>query len=216
MSQFDNIETYEKLIGTDYKPPLERFSRVLLRLGVAADEVQRAFDGFEWDMTDDLFDTGIVYAWGWEIADFKLEGSEITISPFVMGYTPTIDAAVADNWFHCGFRIDTDQLIPQYIWGGHVPWHYPAEAQQLITTLARAMHQEFEQATIYFTDISQETDLTDAVMKNDTGKRWRFNYALFPLEPLNLYMPIPASHAGRFSGGCFEAWNRNTWPQFTS
>ncbi|UOQ55256.1 hypothetical protein [Hymenobacter cellulosivorans] len=212
MPQKDSIEVYEKLIGTDYKPALERFSRVLLRLGVPPDEVQRVFDAFRWEVAEG---TCCVFAIEWDVADFKLPGWNIAIQPYVMGFTPNLDEGVTDNWFYCGFCLETYELIPAYIWRGHVPWHYPAESQKLIATLAQAMHQEFSQATIYFTDDSQDGDLMDAVMGNEAGKKWRFHYALFPLEPHDAYLPIPPSHAGRF-GRYFEAWDRKTWPQFTS
>jgi hypothetical protein len=104
MPELSNIQTFEKLNGTDFKPTSDKFEIVLKRIGLWNEEVKKAFNAFEWN------GEGFVYSPIAELGHFKTKHADIKVRPFVMVYTPMVDSSFTDNWMTCNLLIKAEDL----------------------------------------------------------------------------------------------------------
>ena len=93
MPELNNIQTYEKIEGENYRPTLDRFSRVLKNIGLWNIEIREAFETFKWDVEDN----GFVYGTTSYLKPITSVFSDIRIRPLVTGYTPQIDPSFNAN-----------------------------------------------------------------------------------------------------------------------
>jgi hypothetical protein len=93
MPELHNIQTFEKLNGTNYKPVLDKFESVLRQIGLWNSEIEKEFKGFIWKVEDN----GFVYSSLTQAGHFKTKYSDIKVRPHILIYTPAIDSSIVDN-----------------------------------------------------------------------------------------------------------------------
>jgi hypothetical protein len=198
MPELSNIQTFEKLKGTDYKPTLDKFELVLKRIGLWNDEVKKAFDDFEWSVEDN----GFIYSSIVHLGHFKTKYSDIKVRPLVMVCTPTVDPSFTDNWMTCDLLIEAGDLRNE---------RYFDRSYDLVETLTFEMQKEFKQTGIYFTDEAQDGQDFDGLRTKDKSKLWQFDYAMIPLTLRNVYSEIPSTHLIIERTDFLEAYYKERW-----
>ncbi|WP_157807244.1 hypothetical protein [Hymenobacter chitinivorans] len=195
----NSIRLCEPLEGADFKPVLDRFGRVLQRIGAPMEEVQRMFDAFTWDVND----IGWVFS-SEHVSEFIPPGFTIPLYLTIDGMAPEMGNVVG-NWLCCDLYTDTHRLLgPGYF--------YHAQAQRLVEYVAHELRREFPQAAIYFVDEVQLGDF-DAARQPDPTKLWEFEYALLPPSLYDTYAAVPATHATAWHEEYLEAWYQGRWPK---
>lgn len=198
MPELSNIQTFEKLNGTEYKPTLDKFELVLKRIGLWNEEVKKAFDDFEWNVEDN----GFIYSSIVRLGHFKTKYSDIKVRPLVMVYTPTIDSSFMDNWMTCDLLVEAEGLRNE---------RYFDRSYDLVEVLTFEMHKEFKQTGTYFTDEAQDGQDFDGLRTKDKSKLWQFDYAMIPLTLKNVYSEIPSTHLIIERADFLEAYYKERW-----
>jgi hypothetical protein len=201
MPELSNIQTFEKLIGNDYQPTLNKFIKVLKRINLWNDEIKKEFDEFEWKIEDN----GFVYSSITQVNHYKTNLSDIPIRPLVMVYTPAIDKTFKDNWMICEFLIEAEKLR-----NFHNGQFYDT-TYELIKKLSNELFIDFRQTGVYFTDEVQDCQDFDAIRCNDSHKLWQFDYALIPITLEKLYSKPPQTHKLLRFENYFESWDIERW-----
>jgi hypothetical protein len=203
MPELSNIQTYEKIDGSYFKPTLNRFSNVLKSIGLWNDEIEKTFDNFEWKAEDN----GFVYSSINQPGHFTSKLSDLKILPQVMVYTPAIDKTFKDNWISCDLLIEAEELR------NFSNGQYHSYTYDLIKSLAIEMQKEFKQTGIYFTDEVQDGSDFDGIRENNKKKLWQFDYALIPLTLEKIYSAKPETHNIRRQENYMEAWYADRWKE---
>ena len=203
MPELSNIQTIEKINGLDFKPIIERFSKVLRNVHLWNETIKDAFEKFEWNVEKN----GFVYFSTEQLSPIFSKFLNIEVRPLVMAYTPEIDATFNDNWIMCELLIETEKLRNVEN-GEFYDTTYP-----FVKFLASEMQKEFTQAGIYFTDEAQDGEDFDGIRNNDLSKLWQFDYALIPLTLENVYRKKPETHYMKNSKNGFETWNMHRWKE---
>lgn len=198
MPELSNIQTFEKLNGTDYKPTFDRFEIVLKRIGLWNDEVKKAFNDFEWDVEDN----GFIYSSTIRLSYFKTKYSDIEVRPLVMICTPAIDSSFTDNWIICELLIGTKDLRNG---------EYFEKTYNMVQELTFEMQKEFKQTGTYFTDEAQDGKDFAGLRMKDKSKLWQFDYALIPLTLKDIYAEMPTTHAIIERADLLEAYHKEIW-----
>jgi hypothetical protein len=198
MPELSNIQTFEKLDGSDYKPTLDRFESVLRRIGLWSNEVENEFKGFDWKVEDN----GFAYSSITQTGPFMTKFSDVKVRPLVMVYTPAIDPSFKDNWMTCDLLIEAEDLRRG---------EYFEKSYDLVEALTYEMFREFKQTGVYFTDEAQDGQDFDGLRTNDKSKLWQFDYALVPLTLRALYNDNPSTHEVIERGNALEIFNRARW-----
>src|SRR5688572_30821464 len=171
MPELSNIQTYEKIEGENFRPTLDRFSRVLKNIGLWNTEIQEAFETFKWEIEGN----GFVYGTTSYLEPVTSKISEIKIRPLVTGYTPQIDPNFEANWIACDLLIESSEILTYNS-------KYKLGVFELVEALVQEMQKEFYQTGIYFTDEGQDSQDFFALIENNKSKLWQFEYALIPLN----------------------------------
>ena len=200
MPELSNIQTFEKLNGSEYKPTLDRFESVLRRIGLWNSDIENEFKRFQWKVEDN----GFVYSSITQAGHFKTIFSDIKVSPLLMVYTPAIDSSFKENWMTCNLLIEAEDLRCG---------DYFEKTYELVEALAFEMCREFRQTGIYFTDEAQDGQDFDGLRTNDQSKLWQFDYALIPLTLRTVYKNIPSTHEvikrdNALEISCKERWKK--------
>jgi len=203
MPELSNIQTYEKIDGSNYRPTLDRFSNVLKIIDLWNDGIKLAFDNFEWKVEDN----GFVYSSINQIGHFTSKLSDIKIRPLVMAYTPAIDKTFTENWIGCDLLIEAEELR------SFTNGQFYSHTYSLIESLTYEMNKEFKQTGIYFTDEAQDGSDFDGIRSNDKEKLWQFDYALIPLTLENIYNTKPNTHNIKRHENYIEAWHVDRWKE---
>jgi hypothetical protein len=198
MPELSNIQTYEKLIGEDYQPTLDRFKTVLQQIDLWNDEIQHAFESFEWKVDDN----GFVYSSIVQLGHFKTKFSDIAVRPLVLVYTPAIDKSFTNNWIVCDLLIEIEKLRS---------YDYFQSTYSFVKSLTLEMHREFKQTGVYFTDEAQDGQDFDGIRNANKEKLWEFDYALIPLSLEQTYSSPPLTHKIIRHDNYLEVWNINRW-----
>ena len=198
MPELSNIQTFEKLNGSDYKPTLDRFESVLKRIGLWNSEIEKEFRGFDWKVEDN----GFVYSSITQAGHFKTKFSDVEVRPLLMVYTPAIDSSFKDNWMTCDLLIETEDLRRG---------DYFEKTYDLVEALTFEKFREFSQTGIYFTDEAQDGQDFDGLRTNDKSKLWQFDYALVPLTLGQVYSTIPLTHLVIERDNALEIFNKERW-----
>jgi hypothetical protein len=198
MPELSNIQTFEKLDGTDYKPTLERFESVLRRIGLWSSEVENEFKSFEWKVEDN----GFVYSSITQAGNFKTKFSDVKVRPLVIVYTPAIDSTFNDNWMTCDLLIEAEDLRRG---------DYFDKSYDLVEALTFEMFREFRQTGIYFTDEAQDGQDFDGLRANDKSKLWQFDYAIVPLTLRQIYSDTPSTHEVIERDNGLEIFYKERW-----
>jgi len=203
MPEISNIQTYEKLIGNDYKPTLTKFAKVLERIGVWNKEIKESFDSLKWKVEDN----GFVYFSNSDIGFYKTKFSKIKVRPLVMAWTPAIDKTFENNWISCDLHIKTE-TIRDFKNG-----KYKGQTISIIEKLVNEMATEFDQTGIYFTDEIQDGEDFDGIRTTDRNKLWNFDYALIPKKLKELYGEKPMNYKLNETDNWIESWNLDNWTE---
>lgn len=200
MPELSNIQTYEKIEGTNFKPVLDRLSKVLKNVGLWNKEIEKSFDSFSWEVED----IGFVFRFI-DLRPVASELSGIRIRPSILGYTSSIDSTFKDNWLGCDLLIETDELrnIGQ---AEYFPYVF-----EFVKELVSEMLKEFKHTGTYLTDEAQDGEDFDGIRCNDKSKLWQFDYAQIPLNLENLYSETPSTHLVKRNGEFFEALRVSVW-----
>ncbi len=203
MSELSNIQTYEKIDGSNFRPTLDRFCNVLKNIGIWNDEIKEAFDDFKWKIEED----GFVYSSIMQLGYFPSKVSGVKIRPLVMVYTPAIDGIFKDNWIGCDLLIEAKELR------NFTDGEFYSYTSDLVKTLTVEMQKEFKQTGVYFTDEAQDGSDFDGIRSNDMEKLWQFDYAIIPLTLENHYSIKPTTHTIIRHENHIEAWYENRWKE---
>ena len=198
MPELSNIQTFEKLVGTDFKPTLDKFELVLRRIELWNDEIEKEFRAFEWKEEDN----GFVYSSIMQLGHFKTKYSDIKVRPLVMVYTPAIDSSFKDNWMDCDLLIETEDLRQE---------DYFEKSYDFIEILTLEMFKEFRQTGIYFTDEAQDGQDFDGLRTGDKSKLWQFDYAMVPVTLKDIYRDIPTTHRVVERDNGLEIFYKERW-----
>jgi hypothetical protein len=201
MPELSNIQTYEKLIGADYQPTLEKFKALLQRIDLWNDEVKKAFDEFVWKFEDN----GFVYSSITQLGHFKNKFANITVRPLVLVYTPTIDKTISDNWIACELLVEAEKLR------SFETGEYHKTTYDFVKALTSEMHKEFKQTGVYFTDEAQDGQDFDGFRNINKEKLWQFDYAIIPLTLEQTYSTPPLTHKIIRHDNYLEAWHIDRW-----
>ncbi len=203
MSEIYNLQTFEKLEGSNYKPTLERFCNVLQKTGLWNEEIKHAFDNFQWKVEPN----GYVYSTITQLDYVPLKPVNIKIKPLIMIYTPALGPTFKDNWICCELLIKAKDL-----WSYENEQFFPG-ALKLVKSLALQMHKEFSQSAIYFTDEEQDEEDFNALRSNSKRNLWQFDYALIPLAQTEIYSNVPETHKLKRHKNYMDAWEVEKWPE---
>jgi hypothetical protein len=203
MAELSNIQVYEKIDDSNFRPILDRFCNVLKSIDLWNGEIKTAFDNFEWKVEDSCF----VYSSITQLGHFASKLSSVKMRPLVMVYTPAIDATFKGNWICCELLIETEELR------NFTDGQFHSHTYDLVKALAFEMQKEFKQTGIYFTDEVQDGSDFDGIRRNDLTKLWRFDYALIPKTLDNLYSKKPVTHNIKRHENYFETWYIDRWKE---
>ena len=203
MPELNNVQTYEKIEGTNFKPVIERFSKVLINIGLWNSEIKEAFETFDWIVEDN----GFVYGTTSYLQAIPSSFSDIKIRPLVTGYTSEIDPSFDGNWIACDLLIESSEILTYNS-------KYKLGVFELVKALVQEMQKEFTQNGVYFTDEGQDGQDFFALIENNKSKLWQFEYAVLPLSFKELYADVPANYLVKTKEGLIEAlrvavWNEN-------
>jgi hypothetical protein len=198
-----NIQTFEKIEGSNYEPTLTRFCKILQKIGLWNEEIKHAFDNFQWKVEP----SGYVYSTITQLEYFEVQALKIKVKPLVMIYTPALGPTFKDNWICCELLIKARDL-----WSFENEQYFPG-ALRLVKSLAIQMQKEFSQAAIYFTDEEQDEEEFHAFRSNSQRNLWQFDYAMIPLAQAELYANIPKTHKLKKHKNYLEAWDVEKWPE---
>jgi hypothetical protein len=200
MPELSHIQTYEKLNGDNYRPILDKFKIVLLRIGLWREEVKKEFEEFVWKVDDD----GLVYS-SIQVGCNKTNLSDIPVRPLLLVYTQALDGTFKDNWICCDLLIETKEL--QIFLNGQ----FHINTYDFIRSLTFEMQREFKYLGVYFTDEAQDGSDFDGIRCKDPAKLWQFDYALIPNELNNLYSIRPEAFKIKQHENYLEVWNVERW-----
>lgn len=203
MPELSNIQTYEKIDGSNFRVTLDRFCNVLKSIDLWNDEIKTAFDNFEWTVEDN----GFVYSSITQLGHFTSKFSGVKIRPLVMVYTSAVDGTFKDNWICCELLIEAEELR------SFEDGQFRSYTYDLVKALAFEMHREFKQTGVYFTDEAQDGSDFDGIRCNDLTKLWQFDYALIPITLDNLYSKRPEAHKVMRHENYFETWHIDRWKE---
>lgn len=201
MPELSNIQTFEKMERDHFEPILDRFSVVLKKIGIWNDEVQNAFNRFVWEKEDD----GSMYASITGLPHIESGAVGVSIRPMVVVMTVEKANALPDHWLCCDLLIEAERLRD------FSNGQFYSTTYSVVTTLAEAMWQEFQQTGIYFTDELQDGTAFESVVEGNLSKRWQFDYALIPPALEKLYENVPVTHQIAGRGSYLEAWYTDRW-----
>ncbi|MFB9054631.1 hypothetical protein ACFFVB_16200 [Formosa undariae] len=201
MPELSNIQTYEKLNGDEIKPSIQKFTKVLERIGIWNSDLEKQFESLEWKEEDN----GFVYFPNAYFGFHKTDFSEIKIRPHLLAWTPAIDKTFKDNWISCELLIETGTIR------NSENGNYKELTFEFIKKLAKEMATEFNQTGIYFTDEAQDGEDFDGIRTTDSNKLWSFDYALIPKKLKELYGEKPKNYNINESDNWIESWNSNNW-----
>ncbi|MGQ3013371.1 MAG: hypothetical protein ACT6QS_06675 [Flavobacteriales bacterium] len=200
MPDLSNIQTYERINGSDFSSVAERFASVLRNIDLWNAEIAETFTRAEWKE-----ENGFVFSSLAQFGYFLSVYYGITIRPHVCIYTPAVDSIFTDTWMECSLLIEAEQLR-RAADGAFYPHTY-----DLVKTISLAMHREFKQTGIYFTDEMQDGSDFEGITSNDKTKLWQFDYALVPTTLTTYYSDCPATHYIAEQDNYFEVWHRDRW-----
>lgn len=203
MPELSNIQTFEKIDGSNFRPTLDRFCNVLKSIDIWNDEIKSAFDNFEWSVEDN----GFVYSSITQLGYFTSKLSGIKVRPLAMVYTPAIDRTFKDNWMCCELLIEAEELR------SFDDGQFRSYTYDFVKALTFEMQKEFKQTGIYFTDEAQDGSDFDGIRSNDLTKLWQFDYALIPITFDNLYSKRPETHNTKRHENYFETWYIDRWKE---
>jgi hypothetical protein len=201
MPELSNIQTYEKLSGGDFKPTLEKFAQILRHIELWNEEIQKAFDDFEWKVDGD----GLVYSSITEVGQYETKFSDIKVRPLVMAYTPALGQTFDSNWIACDLLVDAGELR-DFKTGNYYSHTYP-----FIRSLVTEMATVFDQTGVYFTDETQDGEDFDGIRTLKQDKLWQFDYALIPNSLKSIYKSTPETHHLTQHEKHFETWYAERW-----
>ena len=203
MPELNNIQTYEKIDGLNFKPTLERFCKVIRNVDLWNEEVEEAFEKFEWKVEEN----GFVYSSIIQLKPIFSKSLNVEIRTLVMAYTPEIDDTFKDNWILCEFLIEAEKLR------SFESGEFYNTTYQIVKFLASEMQKEFQQTGVYFTDEAQDGEDFDGIRNSNFSRLWQFDYALIPLALENIYRKKPKTHNLRINKNGFEVWNMYRWKE---
>ena len=203
MPELSNIQTYEKIDGSNFRPTLDRFCNVLKSIDLWNDEIKKTFDNFEWKVEND----GFVYSSIMQLDHFTSKLSGVKIRPLVMVYTPALDKTFKDNWICCELLIEAEELR------SFANGQFHSYTYDLVKALTFEMQKEFKQTGIYFTDEAQDGSDFDGIRCNNLAKFWQFDYALIPLTLEKLYLSKPMTHNLKRHDNYLETWHIDRWKE---
>jgi len=192
MPELCYIQTYEKIVGSKYRPTLDRFCNVLKNIDLWNDEIKEAFDNFDWNDEEKSFTYSAISQLGY----FTSKLSGVQIRPCVI--------LNSDNWISCNFLIDADELR-SFAYGFHIYTY------DLVKRLVFEMQKEFKQTGIYFTDEIQDGLEFEGINCNNPAKLWQFDYAVIPLTLEEVYSNKPMTHFIKRHDNYFETWYITRW-----
>ncbi len=201
MPELSNIQTYERLSDNDFKPSIEKFIKVLERIGVWNTELKNDFDSLKWNVEDN----GFVYFSNSDNGFYQTSFSEIKVRPLLMAWTTAIDKTFKDNWISNVLLIETE-TIRDFKKG-----KYKELTFEFIKKLVKEMSTEFDQTGIYFTDEAQDGGVFNGIRTTDRNKLWNFDYVLIPKKLKELYEEKPNNYNIHESDNWIETWNSNNW-----
>ncbi|GGH45560.1 hypothetical protein IA57_04125 [Mangrovimonas yunxiaonensis] len=201
MPELSNIQTYEKLNGNDIKPSVQKFAKVLERIGIWNSDLKEQFESLKWTEEDN----GFVYLSNSDFGFYKTNFSEIKVRPLLMAWTPAIDKTFKNNWISCDLLIETE-TIRNFENG-----NYKELTFELIKKLVKEMAKEFSETGIYFTDEAQDGEDFDGIRTIDQNKLWNFDYALIPKKLKELYGENPKNYNINETDNWIESWNSDNW-----
>ncbi len=203
MPELSNIQTYEKIDGSNFRPTLDRFCKVLKSVDLWNDEIKTAFDNFEWKVEDN----GFVYSSITQLGHFTSLLSGVIVRPLVIVYTPAIEGTFKDNWVCCELVIEAEELR------SFEDGQFRSYTYDFVKTLTFEMQKEFKQTGVYFTDEAQDGSDFDGIRCNDLTKLWQFDYALIPTMLNNFYSIRPETHNIKQHENYFETWYIDRWKE---
>lgn len=203
MPELSNIQTYEKIDGSNFRPTLDRFCKVLKSINLWNNEIKTAFANFEWTVEDN----GFVYSSITQLGHFTSKLSGVKVRPLVMVYTPAIDETFKENWICCELLIEAEELR------SFEDRQFRSYTYDFVKALTFEMQKEFKQTGIYFTDEAQDGSDFDGIRCNDFTKLWQFDYALIPSTLDNLYSKMPETHNTKRHENYFETWYIDRWKE---
>jgi len=203
MPELSNIQTFEKIDGSNFRPTLDRFRNVLKNIGLWNEEIKNTFDNFKWSVEDD----GFVYSSITQLGHFKSRLSNIKIRPLVMVYTAAIDTPIEDNWISCELLILSEELR------SFDDGKFYRHTYELVKALTFEMQKEFNKTGIYFTDEAQDGSDFSAIRHHDATKLWQFDYALIPNNLDKFYSDKPKTHEILKQEKYNEAWLVERWTE---
>ncbi len=199
MPEISNIQTYLKVDQTTYPRAMERFAKVLKAINAWNDEVAESFASFKWEVDVD----GSVYS---TFTSPRLRSSFSPTSIWPYAFVSLLeDEQVDGHWMVFNLYLETDDLLNMGT-GEYFPTTYP-----LVKSLSLAVHAEFGQTGVYFTDEMQDAAELEVFAHNDHSQLWQFDYAIIPLSLAHLYNHLPATHAINKHESHIEAWNVERW-----
>lgn len=201
MPELSNIQTFEKLNGHDFKPSIEKFIKVLERIGVWNAEIKSDFDALKWKVEDN----GFVYFSNSGTVFHKTSFSDIYVRPLIMAWTPAIDETFKNTWISCDLLIETET-----IWDSK-NGKYKESTFEFIKKLVNEMATEFEQTGVYFTNEAQDGEDFDGIRMTDRNKLWSFDYAIIPKKMKELYGEKPSNFSINETDNWIESWNSDNW-----
>ncbi len=202
MSEFNSIQLFEKIEGTDASTTLHKFSIVLKTIGIWNKQVQTAFEQFEWKPNDDGYAFTSLGELGW----FETNASStIKVRPLVLPYTTAFES-FASNWVGCLLLIRTGDL-KNGIDGG-----YKKGINEFVTMLMISMQKEFPDLPIYFADEAQEGSDFDGIRCNDLEKLWQFDFAIIPSPLYSVYSNQPGWFNVKEVGNYRIVLDSKKWP----
>lgn len=202
MPQLSNIQTYEKLEGSDYLPTLTRFANVLKNIGIWNNELQKFFASVR--LEDDI-DGGVCFSINPPRHYFCSKfSSEIKIWPYFTVYSSVTDPTFTHNWICCELLMESEFLRNRT--DGKNYYH----VLSLVRNLAKEMFKEFSQP-VFFTDEAQDGEDFDGIRTIDKNNLWNFDYAVIPLSLQTLYDTIPRTHRISMHDSYIEAFYCDNW-----
>ena len=203
MPELSNIQTDERIDGTNFRPTLDRFCNVLKSIGLWNNEIKEAFNSCEWKAEDNGFDFSAMAELGYFVS--KLSG--VKIRPLVMIYSSFIGETFKDNWISCTLLIEAEELR------SFADGQFHAYTYDLVKALSFEMQKEFKNSGIYFTDEWQDGSDFDGIRCNNLSKLWQFDYAVIPLTLEKVYSNKPVTHNIKKHDNYFEAIYITRWKE---
>lgn len=201
MPEICNIQTYVKVDEHTYLSALEHFAKVLEAIGLWNDKVVESFSPFKWDV--DI--NGSISSTFTGPDNFKSFYSDIPIWPYAF-VCLLDDVSPRDHqWMAFHLYIEAESLK------NYTANAYYTNTYEFVKSLSLAMHSEFNQTGVYFTDEMLDMEELDVFTHNNLSKLWQFDYAIIPLTLEQLYANPPLTHAIIKHEHHLEAWDVERW-----